>query len=153
MVKKIFIAADHAGFKLKNELMAAHPELPWVDLGTNGEESVDYPDFSNKLCEQLIQENAGYSPKEDALKAPAIGVLVCGSGQGVAIKANRYPEIRAALCWNKEITLVSRGHNNANVLSLGARFVSTPLAQEILMTFLQTAFEGGRHAQRVAKLS
>lgn len=152
-MKKLFIAADHAGFELKNKLMASYPELPWEDLGTYNLESVDYPDFSRKLSQKMIEANKGVAMTEDALKSPAVGVLVCGSGQGVAIAANRFPEIRAALCWNSEVAQVSRAHNNANVLTLGARFVSADLANEILKTFLASPFEGGRHAGRVTKLS
>jgi ribose 5-phosphate isomerase B len=164
MIQKILIAADHAGFELKQKLIAANPDLPWEDLGTDSLASVDYPDFSAKLCEKLIElsrglpttsDPLGHRPQESAppsAGAGIIGVLVCGSGQGVAIKANRYPEIRAALCWNADVAKVSRAHNNANVLCLGSRFVEPSLAQEILKAFLGSAFEGGRHSQRVAKL-
>jgi ribose 5-phosphate isomerase B len=152
MIQKLLIASDHAGFALKAELMVARPELPWLDLGTFDGSSVDYPDFAAKLCQELIALTANFPGTEDALKSGVIGVLVCGSGQGVAIKANRYPEIRAALCWNPEVAVVSRAHNNANVLCLGSRFVSSADAGRILQTFLGSAFEGGRHSQRVAKL-
>jgi ribose 5-phosphate isomerase B len=174
MIQKILIAADHAGFELKQKLIAANPDLPWEDLGTDSLASVDYPDFSAKLCEKFIELSRGFPATSDPLGsrpmnsktslanaqelmpqstgAGIIGLLVCGSGQGVAIKANRYPEIRAALCWNADVAKVSRAHNNANVLCLGSRFVEPSLAQEILKAFLGSAFEGGRHSQRVAKL-
>lgn len=156
MIQKILIAADHAGFELKQKLIAANPDLPWEDLGTDSLASVDYPDFSAKLCEKFIELSRGFPATSDPLSSSSgagiIGVLVCGSGQGVAIKANRYPEIRAALCWNADVAKVSRAHNNANVLCLGSRFVEPSLAQEILKAFLGSAFEGGRHSQRVAKL-
>lgn len=136
--QRILVASDHAGLELKSRLMAGAPDLPWVDLGTHGPESVDYPDYASALCEKMDDRS--------------IGVLICGSGQGMAIKANRYPKIRAALCWSPEIAALARGHNNANVLCLGARVIPYPLAAEILKRFLDTPFEGGRHLGRVDKL-
>ena len=139
--KTIYVACDHAGLELKRHLIGRFPFLPWKDLGTNSTESVDYPDFAEKLCHALQPE----------LKT-ACGVLICGSGQGMAIRANRFSFIRAALCWNEEIAQLSRQHNDANVLALGARMTPPPIAEQILKTFLETDFEGGRHQNRVNKL-
>lgn len=152
MIKKIFIASDHAGFNLKQEFIKNNPQLPWEDLGPYSAESVDYPDYAKKLCEQLIEKTGSTPATEDAFKAEACGVLICGSGQGMAIQANKFPQIRAALCWNEEVSRLSRQHNNANVLCLGARAVTDNEAQNILNSFLSAAFDGGRHSQRVAKL-
>jgi ribose 5-phosphate isomerase B len=153
MMKKLLIAADHAGFELKSQLMAAHPDLPWEDLGTYSSASVDYPDYSERLCKTLIDLTKDFPSTEDALNSGVMGVLVCGSGQGVAIKANRFPSIRAAICWNPEVAAATRAHNNANVLCIGSRFISPNMANDILRTFLGSAFEGGRHSLRVAKLT
>jgi ribose 5-phosphate isomerase B len=138
-VKTLWVASDHAGFELKQKLLAAHPELTWKDLGPFDDSRVDYPDFAQKLC--------------DSIKgADDRGVLICGSGQGMAIKANRSIHIRAALCWNEEVAQLARAHNDANVLCLGAR-VMTPLeCNHILKAFLTTEFEGGRHQARLDKL-
>lgn len=146
-MKKILIACDHAGFETKKALMAATPETPWVDLGTSSTDSVDYPDYADQLCQRLTAETHG----SDAMET--FGVLICGSGQGMAIRANRYPQIRAALCFNAEITRLSREHNNANVLVLPGRFITTEQAVEFVKIFAETKFAGGRHSVRVAKLS
>lgn len=138
-VKKLFIACDHAGLPLKEKLIAELPELPWDDLGTYSKDSVDYPDFADKLCRKIADETT-------------FGVLICGSGQGMCMRANRYNHIRAALCWNEEITRLSRSHNDANVLCLGARTIDFRDAEKFLLVFLDTAFEGGRHETRVEKL-
>ncbi|HMN69739.1 MAG TPA: RpiB/LacA/LacB family sugar-phosphate isomerase [Bdellovibrionales bacterium] len=139
--KKIFIASDHAGLEMKRHLIARHPELPFVDLGPSSGDSVDYPDYAAKLCQELEKH-----------LADSIGVLVCGSGQGMAIRANRFPFVRAALCWNAEIAQLARAHNDANVLCLAGRHLVFPVADEILKVFLSTPFEGGRHQKRVDKL-
>ena len=152
MMKKIYIASDHAGFDLKQKFLQDNPQLPWEDLGTYDTQSVDYPDYAKKLCEKLISITGSLPTTEDAFKAGACGVLICGSGQGMAIRANKFPQIRAALCWNEDVARLSRQHNNANVLCLGARAVTAEAAQKILNTFLESSFEGGRHSQRVAKL-
>ena len=138
----IFIASDHAGLEMKRHLIGRYPFLPWKDLGTNSSDSVDYPDYAAKLGEQLKSHLAGNC-----------GVLVCGSGQGMAIRANRFPFIRAALCWSPEVAKLARQHNNANVLCLAGRLTSFPLNEDILKTFLETEFEGGRHKGRVDKLN
>ncbi|OFZ18383.1 MAG: ribose 5-phosphate isomerase B [Bdellovibrionales bacterium RBG_16_40_8] len=142
--KKIIIACDHAGYDLKNYIIKKNPSLAWVDLGTNSENSVDYPDYADKLAKKI---------KLLSRKKLVIGVLICGSGQGIAIRANRHKHIRAAICWSEEIAKASRMHNDANVLCLGARYTEPRLAQRILKTFINTKFEGGRHERRVAKLA
>jgi ribose 5-phosphate isomerase B len=139
--KRLLIASDHAGLELKQRLMERFKDLPWVNLGTNDTSSVDYPDFAEKLCLEL---------KKDLENS--MGVLVCGSGQGMAIKANRFPFVRAALCWSEEVAELSRQHNNANILCLGSRVLDHALAERILQKFLATPFAGGRHQLRVAKL-
>jgi len=140
--KSVFIASDHGGVDLKSHLIGRFPFIPWMDLGPLSSESVDYPDYAAKLCSELkphLQDSRG--------------ILICGSGQGMAIRANRFPYIRAALCWNEEVVRLAREHNDANVLCLGGRLVSAPLAERILTLFLQTEFEGGRHQRRVDKLN
>lgn len=139
---KVFVASDHAGFELKNLLIERYDKVDWVDLGPFNSDRVDYPDFAHDLCAHLLNEN----PK-------SIGVLICGSGQGMAIAANRHRHIRAALCWNTDIAKLSREHNNANVLCLGARFTQINEAVDILDVFLRSQFEGGRHTQRVGKMN
>ena len=136
---RLLIAADHAGFELKEKLKGLLPELPWVDLGPATADSVDYPDFAGKLARELKSDHE-------------MGVLICGSGQGMAIAANRFSHVRAALVWNAEITQLSRAHNDANVVCFGARFIEPELAKNLLTLFLDTPFEGGRHADRVTKL-
>ena len=138
---KIFLGCDHGGFALKDQLIQSFPEHEFIDLGTSSEESVDYPDFANKVCQEVIND------------ADAFGILICGSGQGMAMRANKFPQIRAALCWNEEVAELSRQHNKANVLCLGARVIEADLAIAITRKFLTTDFEGGRHQRRVDKLS
>lgn len=137
----IFIASDHAGFELKEKLKVLAPDLPWQDLGPTDTTSVDYPDYANKVTTKVIGQPT------------SLGVLICGSGQGMAIRANRNPKIRAALCLTEEMASLARAHNNANVLCLGARLTDGKTAAAILESFLKTTFEGGRHERRVAKLS
>ncbi|MFT5356098.1 MAG: ribose 5-phosphate isomerase B [Polyangiales bacterium] len=138
----IFFGADHAGIGLKNTLLAAAQArgLETTDLGTYGDESVDYPDFGHAVA-QAVLENDG-----------SLGVLVCGTGQGISMSANRHPGIRAALCTDTFSARMSRMHNDANVLCMGARVVGAGLAEDILEAFLGAEFEGGRHARRVAKI-
>jgi ribose 5-phosphate isomerase B len=139
----VAFAADHAGFELKNllrdELKAQGYEI--VDLGTLSADSVDYPDFGRALGEAVARGDAQY------------GVAVCGSGIGISIAANRIPGCRAAMVHDSLTARLSRQHNDANVLALGARLIGVDTAKDCLKTFLETAFEGGRHARRVAKLS
>lgn len=144
----LLIASDHAGFELKTHLRVAFPQYAWKDLGPSSADSVDYPDFAKKLGEELLK-NKGLSEKDQA----PFGVLICGSGQGMAIRANRFSHVRAALCWNEEIAKLARQHNDANVLCLPGRFVDPKLAERILFAFLNTPFEGGRHQRRVDKLN
>ncbi len=138
----VAIASDHAGYEMKTALREEISSLGYgvLDLGTDGPDSVDYPDFAHALAEAIIK---GLAER---------GVLVCGSGIGVSITANRHPGIRAALCHNVETARLSRQHNDANVLALGGRIVGIEVARNCLKTFLETEFEGGRHARRVAKM-
>ena len=141
---KIPIASDHAGFPLKQRLLEEFSNdqgIELVDLGPMNDDRVDYPDFANLVAQKV------------AHGVHHLGVLVCGSGQGMAIRANRYPEVRAALCWSPEVAQLSRAHNNANILCMGSRLIDHDLAIETFRTFLSTEFEGGRHEGRVAKLS
>lgn len=138
-LKNILIASDHAGWNLKNHLIHSLNQLPWQDLGTHSSsESVDYPDITDDLCQKLNPNDAG--------------VLICGSGQGVAIRANRYHHIRAALCWSEEVVRLARAHNNANVICFGGRLMDFSLCEKMVLTFLDSPFEGGRHLRRVNKL-
>lgn len=151
----IYVGCDHAGLELKLQVMQALPDIVWKDMGTFSADSVDYPDFADKVCNSITQveiENAKLNIK-DSLKGSALGLLICGSGQGMAIRANRYPQVRAALCWNEEIVQLSREHNNANILAMGARFVPVEKAVQMINVFLKTEFAGGRHENRIAKLS
>jgi ribose 5-phosphate isomerase B len=138
-MKKLLIGCDHAGLEFKEHLMNAIPELPWEDVGTYSKETVDYPDIADKLC--------------PLIKSPdSVGILICGSGQGMAIRANRFSHIRAALCWNEDTARLARAHNDANVLCLGARTMDPVAAERVLLTFLDVPFEEGRHRARVEKL-
>lgn len=138
---KIAIGADHAGFEYKELLKSFLSDHEVKDFGTYTADSVDYPDFAHPVAEAVESE------------AYTFGVLVCGSANGVAITANKHQQIRAAICWENEIAELARMHNNANVICIPARFVSEDLAKEMVNTFLNTAFEGGRHAGRVNKMS
>lgn len=138
---KIAIGADHAGFEYKELLKSFLSEHELKDFGTYSAGSVDYPDFAHPVAEAV--ESGNYT----------FGVLVCGSANGVAITANKHQQVRAAICWQKEIAELARLHNNANIICIPARFVSEDLAKEMVTTFLNTAFEGGRHATRVNKMS
>lgn len=133
------IAADHAGFQLKEDLKKALPNVDWVDLGTSDASRVDYPDYADRVAKHVL-ERGGF------------GVLICGSGQGMAIRANRHKGIRAALVWSTDSTRLSREHNDANVICLGARFIDIKLAATLVELFVQTKFEGGRHSDRVNKI-
>jgi ribose 5-phosphate isomerase B len=139
----IAVASDHAGFDLKELLKrdlldAGHDVL---DLGTNSTVSVDYPDFGRAMADAIVSGRAGR------------GVLVCGTGIGISIAANRNPRVRAALAHDVTSARLSREHNDANVIAFGQRLIGTEVAREALKIFLATTFEGGRHAARVAKLS
>lgn len=138
----IALASDHAGFDLKTSVAKELSEkYNVVDLGCdNSQISVDYPDFAKKLAEKIIKKEADF------------GILICGSGIGVSIAANRFKEIRAALCHNQKTSELARKHNNANVLCLGARMIEKEIAIDAVNVFLNTEFEGGRHIARVEKL-
>lgn len=138
----IVLAADHAGYELKNLLKQDLEEMGYevLDLGTNARDSVDYPDYGKALAEAVAEGKAGR------------GVLVCGTGIGISIAANRNPAVRAAVCHDETSARLAREHNDANVLALGARLIGPEVARDCLRTFLQTEFGGGRHSGRVAKL-
>ena len=139
----IAFASDHAGVELKAALVKDAQALGWevVDLGPGTTDSVDYPDYARSLCKWVRAQ--------DGRK----GVLICGSGIGMSMAANRYPDIRAALCHNGLSAQLSRRHNDANVLCLGARLIGVDVARDCLAQFAITAFEGGRHEGRIAKLA
>ncbi|TCD27407.1 ribose 5-phosphate isomerase B [Pedobacter psychrodurus] len=138
---KIAIGADHAGFEYKEILKDFLQDYEVKDFGTYSENSVDYPDFAHPVAAAV--ENGEFT----------YGILLCGSANGVAITANKHQHIRAGLCWENEVASLVRKHNDANVLCIPARFVSEELAKEITTTFLTTVFEGGRHQNRVEKIS
>lgn len=139
----LLIASDHAGFDLKEKFKASRQDIEWIDLGPENTERVDYPDYADRVCKRIISSNR---------MALERGVLICGSGQGMAMRANRYPQIRAALVWNLESVSLAREHNDANVLCLGSRLIDHDLALQVLEAFLRTEFAGGRHQDRVDKL-
>src|SRR6476620_8837890 len=142
MAERILIASDHAGFELKEKLAKTLTEMGYEvgDLGTNSQDSTDYADYAHPLAKQV---------SDGEVKR---GVLMCGTGLGMSYTANRYPHVRAAVAWAPEIAKLAREHNDANVLVLPARFVDDAQAKEILKAWLDTPFEGGRHARRVEKI-
>jgi ribose 5-phosphate isomerase B len=157
---KIFIASDHAGVELKADLVTALQGsnfLPGLqrevhDLGPQSTDSVDYPDYAD-LVTKKVHGFSIIQNQDTPLSMPTeIGILICGSGQGMCMRANKHPAIRAALCWNPESARLAREHNDANVLCLGARMVSKDICLQIVQIFLTTPFLGGRHATRVAKV-
>jgi ribose 5-phosphate isomerase B len=140
--KEFAIGCDHAGYILK-EIIKKHIEnkkLTFTDFGTYSEERVDYPDYAHPVAQAV----------EDGLCK--FGILICGSGNGVCITANKHQGIRAALCWNAEISTMARKHNDANIICLPARYISYREAIEIMDAFIDTEFEGGRHEQRIEKI-
>lgn len=143
MSKRIALAADHAGFEEKEKVKKTLDELgiAFDDLGTDSSESVDYPDFARKVAE-------GVSSGEYEQ-----GLLVCGSGTGMAIAANKVKGVRAAVAWSEDIARLAREHNDANVLSLPARFISEEESAKVVKAFFESDFEGGRHGRRVDKIS
>lgn len=151
----VYIGCDHAGLDLKLKVIAAFPDVQWKDMGTHNGDSVDYPDYADLVCKSITLAELENRKNNivDSLAGGVLGVLICGSGQGMAIRANRYPQIRAALCWNEEIARLAREHNNANIISLSARTTAPELATSMVQTFLTTSFGGGRHQRRVDKLS
>ena len=143
MSKKIAIGGDHAGFEYKKQLVSKLGQLGYEvkDFGPFSDASVDYPDYVHPLSSAV--ENREYD----------CGIVICGSGNGVAITANKHQGIRAALCWNEDLSALARQHNDANVLAIPARFVPYELAEKMVLIFLETAFEGGRHQNRVGKIA
>ena len=141
-MKKIFIASDHAGYSLKEYIkrVFAKKKIKIRDVGTNSKESVDYPDYAHKLSKILGKNNN------------TMGVLICGSGQGMIMTANKHKNVRAALCYDAKSTKLSRLHNDANVITLGSRLISKKNAIKYLNIFLKTDFEGGRHKKRIKKI-
>ena len=140
--KTVCIASDHAGYRLKEDIKnhLIDKKISIFDIGPFNENSVDYPDFAKKLAKRIK------SKKSD------IGILVCGSGTGMAISANKIKTIRAAVCYNLKSTRLSRQHNNANIIALGSRLTKKKLSLKLVDAFLQTDFEGGRHLRRVKKI-
>ncbi|MGM0582845.1 MAG: ribose 5-phosphate isomerase B [Bacteroidota bacterium] len=140
--KKIAIGSDHAGYELKEYIKSRLIESGYalIDYGTNSEDSMDYPDSVHPLAKDI---NDGRL---------TIGILICGSGNGVSMTANKYPNVRAALSWIPEIAALAKQHNNANVLAMPGRFVGKEIAWEIVNTYLNADFEGGRHQRRVEKI-
>ena len=140
-LNKIFISSDHAGFNLKkNIIKKLSKKLKIIDLGPNSVESVDYPDYAQKLSKKVASNSRN------------LGILICGSGTGMAISANKNKKIRAALCYSIKSTKLSRLHNNANIITLGARLINKNKALNLIRVFLKTKFEGGRHLRRVKKI-
>ncbi len=140
-MKKIYIASDHAGYNLKNSIiLKLSKKQKIIDLGPNSKDSVDYPDYAKILSKKVALNNRSF------------GILVCGSGMGMAIAANKTKNIRAALCYSKKNAKLSRLHNNANIITLGERLINKNKAINLIKIFLSTKFEGGRHLRRIKKI-
>ena len=141
-MKNLFISSDHAGFKLKEEIKKHfNKKYSFTDLGTDSSEiSVNYPDYAHKLCKNVSKSNRN------------IGILVCGSGMGMSMAANRHKKIRAAVCYSVKNTKLSRLHHNANIITLGSRLTKKNIAFKCVEAFVNTKFEGGRHKKRVRKI-
>jgi ribose 5-phosphate isomerase B len=138
----IVIGSDHAGFELKQNIIRHFKnKINFIDVGASSVDSVDYPDYAHSAAEKI---NQNISQK---------AILICGSGNGIQMTANKHQKIRCALCWNEEIAILARSHNDANSIALPARFVSTDQAIQIVSAFLNTTFEGGRHERRKDKIS
>ena len=141
-MNNVLIASDHAGFKLKKTLIEElQGEIKFEDLGPFSESSVDYPDYARKLSKKID------------LKKDLLGVLICGSGIGMSMVANRFKNVRAALCMNDKMSMLARQHNNANILVLGSRLISEQEAIKCFTMFFKSEFEGGRHQARLAKFN
>ena len=140
---KIAIGADHAGFELKEKVRETLQEMGHEvkDFGPSSDDSVDYPDYAHPVATAV--ENNEFD----------LGILMCGSGNGINITANKHQGVRSALCWTEEIASMARLHNNANILAMPARYISEELGLNILKTFVETDFEGGRHQRRIDKIS
>ncbi len=144
---KILIASDHAGLELKNQIADALRKTDDVeDLGPFTNASVDYPDFADQVCRKIL-------PADSNSELQTLGVLICGSGQGMALRANKFPFVRAALVYNDDIAQLAREHNNANIICIGSRFTNFESAYKWVQIFKSTPFAGGRHQTRVAKIS
>ena len=144
----ILIGSDHGGFEMKElikDFLMANNTLTIIDIGTYTKDSCDYPDIAQKLCTKLLEN------KSDNLSM-YFGILICGTGIGISISANKIPGIRCSLCYNEYTSKMARQHNNANVLALGARTTNVEMAIKIIFIFLTTNFEGGRHERRVNKI-
>jgi ribose 5-phosphate isomerase B len=140
-LKKIFIASDHAGYNLKNSVISKFSKKQkLIDLGPTSSDPVDYPDFAKKLARKVSSNKL------------SLGILICGSGMGMAITANKIKNVRAALCYSNKNTKLSRLHNNANIITLGERLISKNKAINLIKIFLSTKFEGGRHLRRIKKM-
>ena len=141
-MKKIYISSDHAGFKLKESIKdyLSKKKINFQDLGPNNNDRVDYPDFAHKVARKVKTNKKN------------VGILVCGSGMGMSIAANRHKNIRAAQCFNLKSTKLSRMHNDANIITLGSRLLSKKNALNCISVFLNTKFEGGRHTKRINKI-
>ena len=141
-MKKLFISSDHAGYNLKEQIKKKfNKKFSFIDLGThNSKISVNYPDYAHKLCKKVANNSKN------------IGILVCGSGMGMSMAANRHKKIRAAVCYSIKNTKLSRLHNNANIITLGSRLTKKNTAFKCIEVFMNTKFEGGRHKKRVNKI-
>ena len=140
-LNKIFISSDHAGFDLKKSIIHKFSKKQKIiDLGPNSNNSVDYPDYAHKLSKKVASHNKNF------------GILVCGSGIGMSISANKNKKIRAALCYSVKNTKLSRLHNNANIITLGSRLINKKKAFNLIRVFFNTKFEGGRHSRRIKKI-
>jgi ribose 5-phosphate isomerase B len=141
-LKKIFLSSDHAGFKLKEEIKSylSKKKISFQDMGPFNDDRVDYPDYAHKVARKVKTNKSN------------VGILVCGSGMGMNIAANRHRNIRAAQCFNLKSTKLSRLHNDANIITLGSRLLSKKLALTCVIAFLNTKFEGGRHLKRIKKI-
>jgi ribose 5-phosphate isomerase B len=141
--RPVAIGCDHAGFEYKTVLvdLIQNKGLQVTDFGTNSPSSVDYPDFAHPVATAVENGEAGW------------GILICGTANGVAITANKHRGVRAAICWQSDLAKLAREHNDANIICIPARFVTTPMAEEMVNIFLSTAFEGGRHKNRVEKIA
>ena len=139
MKNRVYIASDHAGFELKEEILKANRDL-LLDLGTKNKERVDYPDFANNLASRVSSDES------------TIGILICGSGIGMSISANKFKNVRAGLAFNSEIAKLMREHNDANVLVLPGRFMDVHEAKKCVDNFVSGSFDGGRHSRRLKKI-
>ena len=139
----IAIGSDHVGVEMKDALInwISEQGIPVTDYGANSKDSVDYPDYAHAVAGSILDGES------------VIGILICGTGNGISMTANKWRDIRSAICWNTEIAKLSRQHNNANILALPARFISIEESIQIVEVFLDTEFEGGRHEKRVNKIN